>query len=75
MAHTNAPNGFKQVRESGLWLSDNTIADVSTARHGFAPKLPNDATKYLDGTGNYTVPAGSSGGGGEPALFLSGRFI
>jgi len=27
-----------------------------------APKLPNDATQYLDGTGAYSVPAGTGGG-------------
>lgn len=31
---------------------------------------PNDASKYLDGTGNYTVPAGGGGGGN-----LLGSFI
>ena len=41
---------------------DNTDLDVSTTAHGLAPKLPNDATKYLDGTGNYTVPGGGGGG-------------
>jgi len=39
---------------------DNTDLNVSTAKHGLAPKAPNDATKYLDGTGAYTVPAGGS---------------
>lgn len=47
--------------ESDLSLTDVTTANVSTTKHGFAPKLPNDATKYLDGTGAYTVPAGGSG--------------
>lgn len=48
--------------EGGLSLTDITTNNVSTTKHGFAPKLPNDATKYLDGTGAYTVPAGSGGG-------------
>ncbi len=48
--------------EGDLSLSDVLTANVSTARHGFAPKLPNDATKYLDGTGAYSVPAGGGGG-------------
>jgi hypothetical protein len=46
-----------------------TTNDVSTTKHGLAPKLPNDATKYLDGTGAYSVPAG--GGGGAMALICS----
>lgn len=41
---------------------DNTDLNVSTTKHGLAPKLPNDATKYLDGTGAYSVPAGGGGG-------------
>lgn len=46
---TNLPDG-------GLSLTDVTTNDVSTSKHGFAPKAPNDATKYLDGTGAYSVP-------------------
>ena len=44
------------IAESDLSLSDLTTDDVTTARHGFAPKAPGDATKYLDGTGAYSVP-------------------
>ena len=47
------------VTESNLSLSDVTTLDVSTTKHGFAPKVPNDATKYLDGTGAYSVPSGA----------------
>jgi len=43
-----------------LNTSNITTNDVSITKHGFAPKSPNDATKYLDGTGAYTVPAGGS---------------
>ena len=49
------------VTESEIVLADVTTLDVSTMKHGFAPKLPNDATKYLDGTGAFTVPAGGGG--------------
>lgn len=53
---------FKAVRDTDLSTSDVTTNNVSIAKHGFTPKLPNDATKYLDGTGNYTVPpTGGSG--------------
>lgn len=54
---------WSQVDEADLNLTDLLTANVSTARHGLAPKLPNDATKYLDGTGGYSVPAGGGGGG------------
>ena len=42
--------------------TDITALNVSTGAHGLCPKLPNDATKYLNGTGAYTVPAGAGGG-------------
>ncbi len=43
--------------DANLSTSDITTNNASTTKHGFAPKYPNDATKYLDGTGSYTVPA------------------
>lgn len=49
------------ITEAGLSLSDVTTANVSTSAHGFAPKAPNDATKYLNGTGAWSVPSGGSG--------------
>jgi hypothetical protein len=38
--------------EAGLTLADNTTNDVSTTKHGFAPKGTNTTTKFLrdDGT-------------------------
>jgi len=48
------------VSDATLSTSDITTNNVSTSKHGFAPKLPNDATKYLDGTGAYSVPAGGA---------------
>ncbi len=42
--------------------SDITTNNVSSSKHGLCPKLPADATKYLDGTGAYSVPAGGGGG-------------
>lgn len=59
------------VVEGDLSLTDITTANVSTSKHGFAPKLPNDATKFLDGTGAYSVPGGGGGGSinaGTPLL-------
>lgn len=50
---------FAAVVEDDLALTDVTTANVATTQHGFAPKLPNDATKYLDGTGAYSTPAGA----------------
>lgn len=36
---------------------DNTTLDVSIAKHGLCPKLPNNAEKYFDGIGGYTIPS------------------
>ena len=43
---------------------DNTDLNASTSRHGLLKKLSNVATEYMDGTGNWSTPAG--GGGGVP---------
>jgi hypothetical protein len=57
--HQNAAGGGT-LAEAALVLSDITTNNVSITKHGFAPKLPNDATKFLDGTGVFSTP--SSGG-------------
>ena len=70
--------GAGKVTEAMQVLADNTTNNVSTTKHGYAPKLPNDATKYLDGTGAYTVPTGgcpeplTNGDPSSPALIFSG---
>lgn len=56
--------GDQVISDATLTTTDITTNNVSTTKHGFAPKAPNDATKYLDGTGNYSVPAGGGGGSG-----------
>lgn len=48
------------VTEEKIFLSDVTTNNVSTSRHGLTPKLPNNANVFLDGTGNYSTPSGSS---------------
>lgn len=37
--------------------TDVTTLNVSTSAHGLTPKLPNDAAKFLDGTGAWVNPA------------------
>ena len=59
----NRANHTGTQDESSLALTDITTNDVTTARHGFIPKLPNDATKFLDGLGDWVVISGSTGGG------------
>lgn len=46
--------GLSTPAESALTFTDITTNNVSTSKHGFCPKLPNDATKFLDGTGNWS---------------------
>lgn len=50
--------------EDDLVLSDVTTNNVTTSRHGFTPKLSNDSSEYLDGTGNYSTPSVTGGAGG-----------
>jgi len=47
--------------EGGLTLSDNTTNDVSITKHGFAPKAPNDTTKFLRGDATWAVPNNNEG--------------
>jgi len=41
------------VTDANLTTTDVTTNNVSTTKHGFAPKSPNDGTQFLDGLGNY----------------------
>lgn len=38
------------VTEAMQVLADNTTQDVTSTKHGYAPKAPADATKFLDGS-------------------------
>jgi hypothetical protein len=49
------------VKESGLWLSDNTVADATTARHGLLPKLPGGSSTFLRADGVFATPSSSPG--------------
>lgn len=46
------------VTDANLSTSDVTTNDVSTSKHGFVPKAPNDTTKFLRGDGTWAVPPG-----------------
>ena len=50
--------GAITITDANLSTSDVTTNDCSTTKHGFAPKAPNDATKFLNGVCGYTAPAG-----------------
>lgn len=47
--------------DANLSTSDVTTNNASTSKHGFLKKLSNSATEYMDGTGNWSTPAGGSG--------------
>lgn len=49
---------FSQVVEADMLLANNTTNNATAARHGFLPLLSNVATQFLDGQGNWSVPAG-----------------
>lgn len=55
-------SGDQTISDATISTTDITTNNVSTSKHGFAPKLPNDATKFLDGTGAYSVPVSSAKG-------------
>jgi len=46
------------VTDANLTTSDITTNNVSTTKHGFAPKLPGNTTTFLRGDGTYATPAG-----------------
>jgi hypothetical protein len=48
------------VTDANLTTTDITTNNVSTTKHGFAPKLPGNTTTFLRGDGTYATPA--SGG-------------
>ncbi len=59
--HGNATGdpSYAAVVENDITLANNTTNNVSITKHGFAPIAPNDATKFLDGTGAYSTPSGA----------------
>ena len=56
--------GDQTISDATISLTDITTNNVSTSKHGFAPKAPNDATKFLDGTGAYSSPSAPTGTSG-----------
>lgn len=52
---TGAAITVAQPTEGDLSTSDITTNNVSISKHGLVPKLPNDATKFLDGVGGFTT--------------------
>lgn len=59
------------VDDDQITLTDVTTNNVSTTKHGFAPKAPDDAAKKLDGTGAYSLPTKISVPGAIPTIAAS----
>jgi hypothetical protein len=43
--------------DAALAITDVTTNNVSSTKHGFAPKTPNDSAQFLNGAGGWAVPA------------------
>ena len=41
------------IPESDISFTDITTGNVSTSKHGYFPKLPNDPTKFINGIGSW----------------------
>jgi len=55
------------VTGESLTLSDVTTNDVSTSKHGFAPKATGSTSNYLRADASYAAPAG----GGEKIIYAT----
>lgn len=47
--HSGNVPSWSAVVEADITLADNTTNNVTSTKHGFAPKSPADATKFLNG--------------------------
>jgi hypothetical protein len=52
---------IEQVADADLLTSDVTTNNVSTTKHGFAPKGDGDTSKFLNANGAYSTPSGGAG--------------
>jgi hypothetical protein len=67
-------NFLKNI-DADATLTDITTNNSSTTKHGFLKKLDNDSTHFMDGQGNWTVPAGSGGYTDEEAQDAVGGIL
>lgn len=65
MTYNDAGNGITadvksaSITEAMQVLADNTTQDVSTSKHGYAPKGDGSTTKFLNANGAYSTPTAS----------------
>jgi hypothetical protein len=71
LGNTSGSNsGDQTLSDATISTTDITTNNVSTSKHGFAPKLPNDASKFLNGVGAYAVPPS-----GAPSGLTTGQHV
>ena len=51
--------GNTQPTDKNIQISDVTTNNVSTSKHGFAPKGDGDTAKFLNANGAYSAAGGS----------------
>lgn len=71
-SHDHSGGDGAAIVEAAITLVDNTTNDVSTARHGFAPKGDGSTTKFLNANGAYSTPAG--GGASATRTVINASF-
>ena len=54
--------GDQTLSDATISVTDITTNNVSITAHGFAPKAPNDTSKYLRGDGTWATPAAGASG-------------
>lgn len=56
LANTSNPHS---TSDANLSITDITTNDVSTSKHGFVPKAPNDTSKFFRGDGTWATTSGN----------------
>ena len=64
-----SPPPLAHAMDSATYHTSSDVAtlNATTAKHGFLKKLPDEATQYMNGVGNWTVPASTISISGTPA--------
>lgn len=70
-SHDHVGGDGAAIAETAFSFTDITTANATTSLHGLCPKLPDDATLFLDGTGAWTEPPGGGGAGAQVFWFDS----
>jgi len=58
-SHSASKSNPHETSDVNLVVADNTSNNVSTTKHGFAPKGNGNAESFLNGAGTYSTPAGA----------------